>query len=337
MKEARFYERLEDEAVRCALCCHRCVIKEGKAGICGVRRNEGGTLYSLVYGRLVAANVDPIEKKPLFHFQPGSRSYSIATAGCNFRCLFCQNADISQLPREHGAVLGSKASPDRVVEEALKAGCASISYTYTEPTVFMEYALEVASRARAAGLTNVFVTNGFMSPEALEALAPVLDAANVDLKSFRDRFYRDQCGARLEPVLETLRTLKRLGVWVEVTTLIIPGLNDDPEELKELAAFVASLGPETPWHVTRFHPTYKLTDRRSTPVQTLQAARRTGREAGLHYVYTGNIPGDEGENTLCPGCGVTVLRRFGFAMHNVGLRRGHCTACGRKIEGVGLP
>ena len=337
MKEARFYERLEDGAVRCALCSHRCVIKGGRTGICGVRRNENGTLFSLVYGRLIAANVDPIEKKPLFHFQPGTRSYSIATVGCNFRCLFCQNADISQAPREHGAIYGRKTPPERVVEEALKSRCASISYTYTEPTIFMEYALDTASRARSAGLTNVFVTNGFMTAEALEALAPVLDAANVDLKSFRDRFYRDQCGARLEPVLESLRTLKRLGVWVEVTTLIIPGLNDDPGELRELARFVASLGPETPWHVTRFHPTYQLTDRRATPVETLQTARRIGLDAGLHYVYTGNIPGDEGENTLCPGCGATVLRRFGFSMHNVGLRDGRCTACGTKIAGVGLP
>ncbi len=336
MKEALFYEKLDESKVRCRLCAHRCVVKEGRRGICGVRENRNGRLFSLVYGRLIAANADPIEKKPLFHFLPGSRSYSIATVGCNLRCVFCQNADISQAPREHGTIFGQATTPEKVVEEALRTGCASISYTYTEPTVFMEYALDVGRKAHAAGIKNVFVTNGFMSSEALEPLAQILDAANVDLKSFRDRFYRDYCGARLEPVLETLRTMKRHGIWVEVTTLLIPGLNDDPGELKELAGFIASLGRETPWHVTRFHPTYKMTDRRSTPVDTLRQARQIGLEAGLQFVYTGNVPGDDGENTFCPHCGDLVIQRFGFSSQFPGLDRGRCRSCGTPIPGVGM-
>lgn len=338
MHEARFYVTEEKNTVRCHLCAHRCHIKPGKTGICGVRRNENGRLHSLVYGRLIAANIDPIEKKPLFHYLPGSLSYSIATVGCNFQCLFCQNADISQAPRDHGAIFGRETDPDAVVQEALKTRCASISYTYTEPTIFMEFAMDVGLRARQAGLKNVFVSNGYMTPEALhEAAATFLDAANVDLKAFRDRFYKDMCGARLEPVLETLKVMKRLGVWVEVTTLLIPGLNDDPRELEELAQFLVSLGPETPWHVSRFHPTYRLTDRPPTPVATLRQARDIGRQAGLLYVYTGNVPGDEGENTYCAQCGAVVLQRHGFSTKVKGIRNGACTACGARIHGVGLP
>lgn len=338
MHEARFYGTEKEGAVRCGLCAHRCLIKSGKTGVCGVRRNENGRLDSLVYGKLIAANVDPIEKKPLFHFQPGSSSYSIATVGCNFRCLFCQNADISQAPRDHGAVFGKEVDPDQVVRDAVRARCASISYTYTEPTIFMEFAMDVGVKARQAGLKNVFVSNGYLTPEALEEAARTfLDAANVDLKAFRDGFYKEMCGARLEPVLETLRLMKRLGIWLEVTTLLIPGLNDDPKELEELAQFLVSLGPETPWHVSRFHPTYRLTDRAPTPVATIRKARAIGLKAGLRHVYTGNVPGDEGENTYCPRCGALVMQRYGFSTRPTGIRNGACTACGAAIHGVGLP
>lgn len=337
MHEARFYEMLEENVIRCGLCAHRCLIKPDKNGICGVRRNENGRLHSLVYGKLIATNVDPIEKKPLFHFHPGSFSYSIATVGCNFQCLFCQNADISQAPRDQGVIIGKETDPNRVVQDALKTRCVSISYTYTEPTIFMEFAMDVGIKAREAGLKNVFVSNGYMTPEALkEAAHTFLDAANVDLKAFRDRFYKEMCGARLDPVLETLRLMKELGIWLEVTTLLIPGLNDDPKELEELAQFLVSLGPETPWHVSRFHPTYRLTDRPPTPVATIRMAREIGLKAGLRYVYAGNLPGDAGENTYCPQCGALVMQRYGFSTRPSGIRNGACTTCDTVLQGVGL-
>ncbi len=337
MKEAGFYEKLEDLDLQCHLCAHRCRIHPGKRGICGVRENRDGTLYSLVYGRLIAANVDPIEKKPLFHFLPGSRSYSIATVGCNFQCLFCQNADISQAPREHGRIVGETVDPEEVVEDARRTGSASIAYTYTEPTIFMEYALDVAEKARAEGLRNVFVTNGYMTAEALRQAEGLIDAANVDLKAFTDAFYRKQCGARLQPVLDTLRLMKSMGIWLEVTTLLIPGLNDDPAELRDIARFLVTLGPETPWHVSRFHPTYRLTDRPSTPVETVRKARDIGLEAGLHYVYTGNVFGDRGESTFCHQCGEILLERRGFSLHRTGMKQGACLKCGARAAGVGLP
>ncbi len=259
MFEARLYQKKEDQKVWCYLCNHHCLIKDGKRGICGVRENQGGILYSLVYGKPIAAHVDPIEKKPLFHFLPGSTSFSIATAGCNFRCLFCQNADISQAGKMK-SIPGQETAPEEIVSAALRAQCRSISYTYTEPTIFFEYAQDISLLAEAQGLKNVFVTNGFMTREMLDSIHPHLHAANVDLKAFRENFYKTQCGAKLTPVLDTLKIMKRMGIWVEVTTLIIPTLNDSKEELSELARFIADdLGPETPWHISRFHPTYQLT------------------------------------------------------------------------------
>lgn len=334
--EALLYKTLPGRQVRCVLCSHRCVIAEGQRGICRVRENRGGTLESLVYGRLIARHVDPIEKKPLYHFLPGSLSFSIATVGCNFRCRFCQNADIAQLPADRGgAIRGERVSPEAVVAAAARAECRSIAYTYTEPTVFFEFALDVARLAHAQGIRNVFVTNGYMTREALDVIGPVLDAANVDLKAFTPGYYKDQCGARLEPVKETLRAMKARGVYVEVTTLIVPGLNDDPNELKALAAFlVRDLGPETPWHISRFHPTYRLTDRPPTPVRTLQRAREIGIAAGLQFVYTGNVPGDEGENTFCPACGERLIERRGFRVGKVRLKDGRCAKCGAAIAGV---
>ena len=253
--EARFYEKKKEQQVHCLLCNHHCLIKEGKRGLCGVRENREGTLYSLVYARPIATHVDPIEKKPLFHFLPGSRSFSLATAGCNFRCLFCQNADISQLPQDQEKIPGEEVPPEDIVAAARQAGCHSIAYTYTEPTIFFEYAQDIAVLAEAQGLKNVFVTNGYMTTEALQSIHPLLHGANVDLKAFREAFYQKQCGAKLAPVLKTLKTMKKMGVWLEITTLIIPTLNDSKEELRELAAFILQeLGPETPWHISRFHP-----------------------------------------------------------------------------------
>jgi pyruvate formate lyase activating enzyme len=334
--EALLYKKLDDGKVRCILCSHRCVIAEGKRGVCHVRENEGGILRSRVYGRLIARHIDPIEKKPLYHFLPGTLSYSIATVGCNFRCRFCQNADIAQFPADRGGVIpGDSVTPEEIVKAAERAGCRSLSCTYTEPTIFFEFALETARLANSKGLRNVFVTNGYMTAEALEMIAPVLDAANVDLKAFNRKFYKDICGAKMEHVQATLRNMKSKGVFVEVTTLIVPGLNDDPEELKALASFlVGELGAHTPWHISRFHPTYRLTDRPPTPVKTLQLAREIGLSTGLKYVYTGNVPGDTGENTFCPACSEMVIERWGFQVQKLRLKEGRCVKCGERIEGV---
>ncbi|MGC8718577.1 MAG: AmmeMemoRadiSam system radical SAM enzyme [Thermodesulforhabdaceae bacterium] len=334
MKEVLLYETLEEGKVRCKTCAHNCVVMPGKRGICGVRENRGGKLYALNYGKVVAEHIDPIEKKPLFHFLPGSRSYSIATVGCNFRCLFCQNADISQMPRETGIIYGKDRTPEDILQETLASRCASISYTYTEPTIFLEFALDIMKPAKSRGIANVFVTNGFMSPETCDAIAPFLDAANVDLKSFRDSFYKDLCGARLAPVLDSITRLKKAGVWIEITTLIIPGHNDDPEELRDIARFIVSVGKETPWHVTRFHPAYRMMNAPSTPVSTLVQAREIGLKEGLEFVYTGNVPGEKGESTYCPSCKALVIERFGFMSKVVNLDNGHCGKCGRLIAGV---
>lgn len=337
MKEAILYDKLPDSLVHCHLCAHRCVIKPDHVGVCGVRENRGGALYSLVYGRPISMAVDPIEKKPLFHFYPGSTSFSIATLGCNFRCRFCQNADISQWPRERKQIAGDHVAPEIVVKEAQRYRCRSLSYTYTEPTVFTEYAYDIAVLAHEQGLANIYVTNGYMTPEMLDFFAPYLDAANVDLKAFRDAFYQDQCGARLQPVLDSLKKMVQQGVWIEVTTLIIPGLNDGQEELREIAAFIRQeLGPQVPWHISRFHPTYQMLDRPPTPVETLHRAKELGLEAGLRYVYEGNVPGAGGEDTACPHCGQTVIHRFGFRVLESALREGHCIHCGTTIDGVGL-
>jgi pyruvate formate lyase activating enzyme len=334
--EAYLYEPLDEGRVKCNLCSHRCVIKDGRRGKCSVRENQAGSLQTLVYGKVIARHVDPIEKKPLFHFLPGTLSYSVATVGCNFRCKFCQNADIAQMPADHsGAIMGDAVTPQEVVGAAEKTGCRSIAYTYTEPTVFFEFAYDTAKIAHGRGIRNVFVTNGYMTGEALEMINPYLDAANVDLKAFRDRYYKDLCGARLKHVQKTLKRMKALGIFVEVTTLIVPGLNDDKTELEELAAFIADdLGNETPWHISRFHPTYKLTDRAATPLKTLTKAREIGLQAGLKYVYTGNVPGNAGENTFCSGCGEIVIERWGFQVGKIRIKDGRCTRCGAGIEGV---
>jgi pyruvate formate lyase activating enzyme len=270
MKEAMFYETLGGK-VRCHLCNHQCVIREGKRGICSVRENRGGRLYSLVYGRSVATGIDPIEKKPFFNFYPGSTAYSIATAGCNFRCLNCQNWDISQMPKgKEGRIIGEELLPEKVVTEAGSRGCRSIAYTYTEPTIFFEYAYDTARLAYKEGIKNVFVTNGYTSSEAIKEIAPFLDAANVDLKGYSEDFYHKICGAKLQPVLDNIRLYKELGVWVEVTTLIIPGYNDDENQLKGIAGFIKSVDETIPWHVSAFYPAFKLLDIPPTPVDSLR-------------------------------------------------------------------
>jgi pyruvate formate lyase activating enzyme len=306
-------------------------------GLCSVRENRGGTLYSLVYGKAVAEQVDPIEKKPLYHFQPGSRSFSVATVGCNFRCRHCQNYSISQSPRGGGAIAGFALSPEDIVRKALAHGCTSISYTYTEPTIFYEYAFDTAVLAHEAGLRNVFVTNGYITAEALAHIRPYLDAANIDLKGFSDKFYEEVVHARLGEVLDCILAYKRLGIWIELTTLIIPGWNDSDEELRAIARFIAEqVGVETPWHVTQFYPTHELTDRPRTPPATLRRARQFGLDAGLRYVYEGNVPGSGGENTSCPACGELLIQRYGFSITDNRIRGGGCPRCGAGVDGIDM-
>lgn len=335
MQEAVLYESREDLKVRCQLCAHRCIISPGHRGLCGVRENQNGTLVSLVYGTIIAEHVDPIEKKPLFHYLPGSTTFSIGTVGCNFHCTHCQNADISQFPQEHaGSIVGQKRTPRQIVDKALAHGCASIAYTYNEPTVFMEFAHDTAKLAAQHGLGNIFVSNGYMTPEAAQYIAPYLDAINIDIKGFSPSFYKNVCKARLEPVLDTVRTMHDLGIWVEVTTLIIPGHNDSDQELERIADFIVSVDAHIPWHVTRFHPTYMMTHVPSTPVTTLQRARQMGLARGLVHVYEGNIPGTGDENTYCPQCGALCVQRYGFGIKANELEQGRCPQCGARLHGV---
>jgi pyruvate formate lyase activating enzyme len=332
-KEALLYDKLSQNRVRCALCAHRCTIEDGRRGVCGVRENRDGTLYSTVYGRAISRDVDPIEKKPLFHFLPGTRAYSIATVGCNFTCLNCQNHTISQYPREHdGRILGEEISPHEIVAEAKELGCRSIAYTYTEPTIFFEYALETARLAHEEGLKNVFVSNGYMTAEASEILAPHLDGINIDLKGISDDFYHRVVGGNVRPVLHSIERWFQAGAWVEVTTLVIPGLNDRTKELRWTAEAIRGISPTIPWHISRFYPAYHLADVPPTPVATLEEAERIGTDVGLRYVYIGNVPG-EGEDTRCPACGAAVVRRLGFMVKENLLQDGCCPSCGEAIEG----
>ncbi len=328
------YEKLENEEVRCHLCNHNCLIKNDHRGICAVRENREGVLYSLVYGKIVSLNIDPIEKKPLFHFLPESTSLSIATAGCNFRCKHCQNYEISQYPRERKFdIPGKDATPEEIVNAAIQNNCRSISYTYTEPTIFFEFAYDCAKLAHEKGVKNVFVSNGYTGKEAVRLIAPFLDANNIDLKG-SDKFYRDICGARLGPVKETIRLMKELGVWVEVTTLIIPDLNDSEKDLTDIAEFISSVDPAMPWHVTQFYPTYKLLDKPRTPVSTLRQAREIGFRAGLKFVYEGNVPGEGGENTYCPSCKDVLIERFGYSISKNLIKNSRCPKCDSFIEGI---
>ena len=349
------YDTLEEKCVRCGMCHHFCIISNGKRGICRVRENRDGRLIALTYPKVIARSIDPIEKKPIFHVRPGSSSFSIATAGCNFRCTFCQNSSISQLsspsatpsnttprsgectahPSSLSSIPGVDMDPATLVAQAIKAQCASISYTYTEPTIYFELALETATLAKEKGLLNIFVTNGFMSKAVLQKVAPVLDAANVDLKAFTDNFYKKWCHGRLKPVKENLILMKSLGILVEVTTLLIPGLNDTPEELSAMAKFLVNeLGPETPWHISRFHPTYEMKDRSVTPIETLKMAHTIGKSAGLRYVYTGNAPGLDSENTFCHHCGRLLIQRYTYDIKHHITPEGCCPDCGTAVYGI---
>jgi pyruvate formate lyase activating enzyme len=334
MKEAYLYEKKDNKDVRCRNCAHYCNISSNKKGLCGVRENIGGKLYSLNYGKAIAVNVDPIEKKPLFHFLPGSYSLSVAAAGCNFRCLNCQNYDISQGFKNAKEIPGENLKPEDIVKLALKNNLPSISYTYTEPTIFLEYALDTMKIAREKGLKNVWVSNGFMSEESAKLVIPYLDANNIDIKSFSDDFYKKNCGAKLKPVLETAKLMKKSGVWVEITTLVIPTLSDSEEMFRKIAKFIKKeLGSETPWHVTQFSGaiSWKLQHLPTTSAQTLKKAYNIGKEAGLKYVYTGNIPGLDSEDTFCPKCKSLAIKRTGYLIQRYD-KDGRCKKCNQDLN-----
>jgi len=334
-KEALLYERLADGWVHCKLCSHHCRLGPAQFGICGVRQNQQGTLYTLVYGEAIAAHIDPIEKKPLYHFLPGSEAFSVATIGCNFQCGFCQNWQISQLSKKKPVNRTRQLMPTEIVTIAKEEGCRSISYTYTEPTIYFEYAYDTASQAKAAGLCNTFVTNGYMTREAIDMIQPFLDAANIDLKSFREDFYRKNCKARLQPVLDTIAYMKKLGIWVEITTLLIPGENDSDEELRQIATFIAGLGKEVPWHISKFHPDYKFHNYQPTSLAALRKAYDYGKEAGLHYVYLGNIR--EGNDTYCYQCGKQLIQRNYYTIAGSDIKDNSCPFCGAYIHGIFRP
>jgi len=333
MKEAYLYKKINDEKVRCNLCNHMCVIDNQDKGKCCVRKNIDGTLYSLVYQKLIAENSDPIEKKPLFHFMPGTYSLSVATVGCNFKCFFCQNFNISQAPSDFDRIEGRDVSPEVLVQHALANGDKSISYTYTEPTVFFEYAYDTAKIASEKGLKNIFVTNGFMTEECLMMIEPYLDAANVDLKSFSEDTYKNKIGGRLKPVLDNIALMKEMGIWIEVTTLIIPGVNDSNSELQKIAEFLAGIDKEIPWHVSAYYPQYK-SDIPPTSQEKIKNAIDIGKKTGLKYVYGGNIYGNSYENTLCPECNYMLIKRSGFFVLSNKLKEGSCPNCGIKVKGI---
>ena len=361
LHEARYYETLPGKQVLCTLCPHDCRIADGGRGACGVRYNHNGRLYTLVYDKIVSRIVEPVEKKPLYHFHPGSTAYSIGTVGCNLRCAFCQNWQISQWPKTHlpkrigangkletqepicprlaeleDAIPGEHVTPQGIVDAALSAGATSIAYTYTEPTIFYELAYETAVLAREQGLKNIFVTSGYISEAPLRELATVLDAANVDIKFFKEESYRHISRVRMQPILDAIRLYHELGVWLEATTLVIPGINDSDEELTAIAEFVHSVGAEVPWHVSQFYPAYKMRDVPVTALATLRRAGELGRAAGLRYVYEGNVPGEAGEDTLCWQCGALLIDRYGFHVRANHIRNGRCPKCGTVIDGIAM-
>lgn len=337
LKQALLWETTGDKNVKCSLCAWRCSIVDGKVGHCGVRKNIDGTLYSLVYDRVCAAGADPIEKKPLFHFMPGTSAFSISTPGCNFRCSFCQNWQISQMALD-GRIQGQPYAPEDIVNAALKAKCRSIAYTYTEPTIFMELCADCGQLAKRKGLANIFVSNGYETTEAIDLAKPWLDAINIDLKSFSDDFYKKLCKASLAPVLDTIRYIaKKTDIWMEITTLLIPGENDSDTEFANIAEFIVKeTGPDTPWHVSRFYPNYKMTDKPATNGASLERAIDIGKKAGLRYIYVGNLPGTRAESTFCYSCGATLIERIGYTIKSNKIEDGSCPQCGAIIAGIGL-
>jgi len=330
MKEALFYKKIDNKKVKCNLCYHNCIIKDGSRGFCNVRENKNGTLYSLIYGKVIANNIDPIEKKPLFHFYPGSKTYSIATPGCNFKCLHCQNYSISQ-NLNNSEIYAKEILPIDIVKNAIKEECDSISYTYTEPTIFFEYAYDIAKIAYNKNLKNIFVTNGYISKESIEYISPFLNGANIDLKAMSDNFYKDICKAKLKPVLDNIKLFYDLGIWIEITSLIIPGYNDKISDIKKIADFIKKIDPNIPWHITRFHPHFKLDNIPMTKIEILDKFVKIGKNAGLNFVYQGNI--GKGENTYCPNCKNLIIKRDIFKISKVNMDKNRCSFCNKEILG----
>ncbi len=350
MKECILYKKLDNNKVQCTACKQNCIIPENNTGICAVRQNKDGKLYLLVYGKAASVNTDPIEKKPLYHFLPGTEIFSLGTVGCNFACDFCQNWDISQVTKnlknkllkenkiknidvEIGK-LGYELSPEKIVDICIEKNIPSIAYTYNEPAIFLEYAYDTAKLANKKGLKNIFVTNGYETEEALKLIKPYLDAMNIDLKSFNDDFYKKICKARLQPVLDTIKFAHKLGIWIEITTLLIPTKNDSDEELKKIADFISDIDKNIPWHITAFHPDYKMKDVPSTSLNTLNKAYNIGKKAGLKYIYVGNILDDEHSGTYCPKCNSLLIKRSGYFTSIENIENGKCKKCNEKISGA---
>ena len=334
--EARYYRKLEGKEVQCLLCPHQCIVSQGERGNCGVRENRDGTYFTLNYGHPCALHVDPVEKKPLFHVFPGSRVFSIATVGCNLNCLFCQNWQISQARPEE--VDHETVSPEEVVERSKSLDCSLIAYTYSEPTIFFEYMLAIAKKAREKGLINTCHSNGFINPEPLSELSSFMDAANIDLKGFTEEYYSKVCGGSLEPVLKSLKKMKKGGIHLELTNLIVPSKNDQIKHLRLMSQWIVNeLGPEVPLHFSRFYPRYKLRNLPPTPIGTLERAREVAMEEGLRYVYIGNLPpGHKAENTYCPNCKRLLIERRGYVVKRMLLKGGECPDCKQTIPGLWL-
>ena len=335
MKKAILYEKLKDNKVCCQACYNQCLISDKKIGICGVRQNIDGELYLLVYGKAISVNIDPIEKKPLFHFLPGQKAFSLGTLGCNFSCDFCQNWEISQtIKNQDTNYLGDEWGPEKIVNYCKENNIPIIAYTYNEPTIWAEYAFDTMKLAKKKGIKNIWVSNGFINEKTLDLIAPYLDAINIDLKSFSEDFYQKICKGRLEPVKENIKKIWKMGIWVEVTTLIIPRLNDSEKELKEITKFLVKISKDLPWHISAFYPCYKMLNQLPTSQEALIKAYEIGKKAGLQYVYTGNIPNSNYESTFCPKCNTLIVERWGMEVLQNNLKHGRCIKCKTKIQGI---
>jgi len=331
--EARHYKKLDEQKIECGLCPQQCRVANLERGTCGVRENRDGTYYTLVYGRVCSVHPDPIEKKPLFHFLPGTTAFSIATAGCNMECIFCQNWQISQFRPEQ--VNAQHIPPELCATLAKRANCASIAYTYSEPVIFYEYMYDCAVEGHKHDVRSVMISNGYIQREPMAELCPVLDAVKIDLKSFTEKFYRESCHGELKPVLDTLMLLKEKKMWLELVVLVVPTLNDSRAEFEDMCQWVVKeLGPDVPVHFTQFHPTYKLRNLPRTPVKTLETARKIAMDAGIHFAYAGNVPGHPGENTYCPKCNTLLIRRLGYVVLEMNIVNGKCPSCSTPIPGV---
>jgi len=333
VREARYYKKLDGLRVECELCPRKCQVADKERGYCGVRENRGGDYKTLVYSRVVALHIDPIEKKPLAHFRPGSQALSLATAGCNIECRFCQNWNISQFRPEQ--VNASTITPKGMVDIAAERKVPIIAYTYSEPVVFYEYMADVAAEGKRRGVESVMISNGYIQPQPLRDLLPLMDAVKIDLKAFTEKFYVESCSGKLQPVLDTLKILAEVGKWFEIVVLIIPTLNDDPGEVREMARWIhGELGPDVPVHFSRFHPTYKIKNLPPTPISTLERCQAIAAEEGMHYAYCGNVPGHPTESTYCPACGKAVIKRYGYTILENNIADGKCRFCKREIAGV---